>query len=312
MSEDERLMRCLLTAFPDRLARRREVGKSTGIMVGGKGVCLDRSSGVASAELFVCVEVQDQPHEALVRQASAVEEAWLDPTHITEREELYFHPIQRQVVARKRRYWMDLLLRETPVAVTQADQAQHLLFEAARADLSQVLPDEFGSLDLFRQRVACLNGWIPEWNLPPVDASMLEQVLLQLCHQARSFHDLRKAPWDDWIRGRFSTEQLRLIDREAPERIQTPKGHWLKIEYQAGKPPVLAVKIQDIFAWKETPRIALGRVPLLLHLLAPNMRPQQVTDDLPSFWRTTYHVVRKELKRRYPKHPWPEDPQGVG
>ena len=80
------------------------------------------------------------------------------------------------------------------------------------------------------------------------------------------------------------------------------------IEYEPGKPPVLAVRIQEVFGWTETPRLAGGRVPLLLHLLAPNHRPQQVTDDLRSFWENTYPVVRQELRRRYPKHAWPEDP----
>ena len=87
-----------------------------------------------------------------------------------------------------------------------------------------------------------------------------------------------------------------------------PSGNRLKITYAQGQAPVLAVRIQEIFSWTATPRIAFGKVPLLLHLLAPNFRPQQVTDDLESFWSNTYDVVRKELRRRYPKHAWPEDP----
>jgi ATP-dependent helicase HrpB len=87
-----------------------------------------------------------------------------------------------------------------------------------------------------------------------------------------------------------------------------PSGSRIKLRYESGKPPVLAVRIQEIFGLMETPRIARGRIAVLLHLLAPNMRPQQITDDLASFWRTTYHQVRKDLRRRYPKHAWPEDP----
>ena len=78
--------------------------------------------------------------------------------------------------------------------------------------------------------------------------------------------------------------------------------------YEEGRPPVLAVRIQEVFGLRDTPRIAGGRVPVLLHLLGPNMRPQQITDDLASFWANTYPQVRKELRRRYPKHAWPEDP----
>jgi ATP-dependent helicase HrpB len=101
---------------------------------------------------------------------------------------------------------------------------------------------------------------------------------------------------------------LQAVEREAPERLTVPSGNRVTIEYKAGKRPVLAVRIQELFGLAETPRVAAGRVPLLLHLLAPNMRPQQVTDDLRSFWDRTYQQVRKDLRARYPKHSWPEDP----
>ncbi|MFM8933878.1 MAG: ATP-dependent helicase C-terminal domain-containing protein, partial [Gemmataceae bacterium] len=87
-----------------------------------------------------------------------------------------------------------------------------------------------------------------------------------------------------------------------------PSGNSVGLSYEPGRPPVLAARIQELFGWKETPRIAQGRVRLLLHLLAPNYRPQQVTDDLASFWNNTYQQVRKDLRGRYPKHAWPEDP----
>jgi len=87
-----------------------------------------------------------------------------------------------------------------------------------------------------------------------------------------------------------------------------PSGSRIRLQYSASGPPVLAVKLQEVFGWRETPRLARGRVPVLLHLLAPNGRPAQVTRDLESFWRSGYAEVRKELRGRYPKHPWPEDP----
>jgi ATP-dependent helicase HrpB len=103
-------------------------------------------------------------------------------------------------------------------------------------------------------------------------------------------------------------EQLRAIDTESPDHIEVPSGSRIRIDYEEGKTPVLAVRIQELFGLKETPRLARGRVKLLLHLLAPNYRPQQVTDDLASFWKNGYQLVRKELRARYPKHSWPEDP----
>ncbi|MBY0512765.1 MAG: ATP-dependent helicase HrpB, partial [Gemmataceae bacterium] len=103
-------------------------------------------------------------------------------------------------------------------------------------------------------------------------------------------------------------DQLRAVDAEAPERIEVPSGSHIAIAYEEGRPPVLAARIQELFGLAETPRVAGGRVKVLLHLLAPNHRPQQVTDDLASFWRNGYPVVRKELRGRYPKHSWPDDP----
>ncbi len=98
------------------------------------------------------------------------------------------------------------------------------------------------------------------------------------------------------------------LDREAPERIQVPSGSWIRVQYAEGSAPALAVRMQELFGLGETPRIAGGRVKVVLHLLSPNGRPQQITDDLASFWRTTWPEIRKELRARYPKHSWPEDP----
>ena len=101
------------------------------------------------------------------------------------------------------------------------------------------------------------------------------------------------------------------LAREAPERIEVPSGSLIRLDYPAegDGPPVLAVRIQELFGLGQTPRVAAGRVPVLLHLLAPNYRPQQVTRDLASFWANTYPLVKKELQGRYPKHAWPDDPR---
>jgi ATP-dependent helicase HrpB len=108
--------------------------------------------------------------------------------------------------------------------------------------------------------------------------------------------------------GLLTREQRQALDREAPERLVVPSGCRHRVQYERGKPPVLAVRIQELFGLAETPRLGRGRVPVLLHLLAPSYRPEQVTSDLASFWREAYHVVRKDLRLRYPKHSWPEDP----
>ena len=149
---------------------------------------------------------------------------------------------------------------------------------------------------------------MPELELPAFDDAYLRGLLPALCVGRRSFAELRRAPLLDHLRGALSHAQHRALEQHAPERVRVPSGSRIALRYEPGRPPVLAVRIQEVFGLADTPRLAAGRVPVLLHLLAPNQRPQQVTDDLASFWANTYTQVRKELRARYPRHAWPEDP----
>jgi ATP-dependent helicase HrpB len=119
---------------------------------------------------------------------------------------------------------------------------------------------------------------------------------------------MRQADWLQAVEGALTYEQRQLIEREAPERLTVPSGNSIALRYESGRPPVLAVRIQEVFGLRQTPRVARGRVAVLLELLAPNYRPQQITSDLASFWANIYAQVRKDLRARYPKHAWPEDP----
>jgi ATP-dependent helicase HrpB len=149
---------------------------------------------------------------------------------------------------------------------------------------------------------------MPELAVPPIDNALLRELLRDLCPGRRAFSELKAAPWLAALQSKLDYALVQTIEREAPERLTVPSGSRIRLTYETGRPPVLPVRIQEVFGLKQTPRIAGGRIPVLLHLLAPNMRSQQVTDDLASFWKNTYPDVRKELKRRYPKHAWPEDP----
>ena len=116
------------------------------------------------------------------------------------------------------------------------------------------------------------------------------------------------SPLAPLLLGRLPYPLDRLLEQHAPPAIEVPTGNRIKLDYAAGAKPVLAVRLQELFGWTDTPRIAGGRVPVVLHLLGPNYRPVQITEDLRSFWSTTYFQVRKDLRVRYPKHSWPEDP----
>jgi ATP-dependent helicase HrpB len=302
------MLRALLAAFPDRLVRRREPKGRRGVMVGGRGVTLAPSSGVTEGELFLALDVDAGATESIVRLASSVERDWLPAHLVRTATEVVFDQSTERVIARRVTRFEDLVLDETQAHLPDDDEKGRVLAAAAAEHLERVLPSADSSFALYRTRVCCLGTWMPELNLPAFDDAQLRDMLAELCNGCRSFADLRRAPWFDALQSRLTHAQRQAIEREAPERLMVPSGHRITLRYQEGRPPVLAVRIQEVFGLSETPRVAAGRVPVLLHLLAPNYRPQQVTDDLESFWANTYPVVRKELRARYPKHAWPEDP----
>jgi ATP-dependent helicase HrpB len=299
------VLRAVLAAFPDRVAKRREPGSDRGVMVGGRGVRLAPSSGVSDAELFVCVDVDGRGKEAFVRQASMVHREWLP---VASAIEVGFDPDAERVVARKRLRYEDLILEESPAAITDEAEAARVLANAACDRLDRVRPPDDSPAAKWLTRVRCLRVWVPELSLPDFDDAGLREALSWLCQGCRSFEDLRRADWQVVLEGRLTHVQRQAVDREAPERLQVPSGSRIELRYEPGRPPILAVRVQEVFGLRETPRVAGGRVRVLLHLLAPNYRPQQVTDDLASFWANTYPLVRKELRARYPKHAWPDDP----
>jgi ATP-dependent helicase HrpB len=305
---DSALLQCVFAAYPDRLARRREPGSTRALTVGGRGVRLAPTSGVMEPELFVCVDVDAGGADSFVRLASGVEREWLPASCITTRIEITFDEKTLRLAARKLTRFNDLILDETLAHIADESEAARVLATAASERLEKVLPSSDSEAGKFRTRVRCLRAWIPELNLPAFEASDLRAALEGFCLGRRSLAEVKNGPWLDFLRGQFTYDQLRTVESEAPERIEVPSGSHIQLEYEEGRPPVLAVRIQEMFGLSETPRIARGRVKVLLHLLAPNYRPQQVTDDLASFWENGYPSVRKELRARYPKHSWPEDP----
>lgn len=306
--DDEALLRAVAAAFSDRLACRREAGSPRALLVGGRGVRLDESSRVAEGALFASVEIQERAgSEALVRQASLVRRAWLDPRHLRTDVEIEFDRASERVVAFKRTRYLDLVIEEVATQMpADVDASALLAVEAsARLDIAALCDDEASQLV---QRVRSLAAWMPELNLPSWDEEALRSLWPEVCRGCTSLSEVRRRSLLPILAARLSHEQRSALDRFAPPRIEVPSGSQVALAYEFGKPPMLAVRIQELFGMRETPRIAAGRVGVVLHLLGPNYRPQQITSDLASFWNNGYQEVRKELRRRYPKHAWPEDP----
>jgi ATP-dependent helicase HrpB len=254
------------------------------------------------------VEIDDSGEaEALVRLASAVRREWLPSDQLREDVEVQFDAQREKIVAWKRVRIGDLVIDETETKIpADVDAGEILAREAAkRCNLQSLLDDD---AEQFIARMKCLAQWMPELELPRWADDVLREILPDLCTARTSFAELRQAPLVPILRAKLTPRQLATLEQEAPAKLTVPSGSQIALQYEAGQPPILAVRIQEMFGLAATPRIARGRVPVLLHLLAPSHRPQQITSDLASFWRTTYPQVRNELRRRYPKHAWPDDP----
>jgi ATP-dependent helicase HrpB len=305
---DEAVLRSLLAAFPDRLCRRREPRSRRGLMVGGRGVRFMESTGVLDGELFVAIDVDAGDSETLVRQASLVERDWLPDNQLSVSIDVEFDETTERVSARRRVRFADLVLEETPAPLPNTEAAVHVLSSAAAVHWDRVRPADDSPAGQYLLRVRCLAQWMPDLELPVLDEAQLRSLLPDLCRGCRSLNDVQGSRWLEAIQSQLSPQQRRAVEREAPERLTVPSGGRIALRYESGRPPVLSARIQELFGLSDTPRLAGGRVRVLLELLAPNYRPQQLTEDLASFWANTYPQVRKELRARYPKHAWPEKP----
>ncbi|MFT5287129.1 MAG: ATP-dependent helicase HrpB [Planctomycetota bacterium] len=308
VNPDEAIARALLCAYPDRLARRRAAGDERALLIDGRGVRVARESSVKAAELFICIDAFAGARETIVSHASEVRREWLDKTKIHTEVSLAFDQESLRVVAQQITRFGTLELDSRPATLKRCAASTQALVDAAALDLERALPLRDKEFINLVARIHCLNEWMPDLELPRIDDAFLIELLPQLCGDKLSFAELDRAPLKDAVQSALDWKQLEALNRHAPERITVPSGNNIRLTYEEGRPPILAARIQELFGMQSTPRIAGGRVTLLMHLLAPNMRPQQVTDDLESFWKTTYGEVRKDLRRRYPKHDWPENP----
>ncbi|HET8622705.1 MAG TPA: ATP-dependent helicase C-terminal domain-containing protein, partial [Gemmatimonadales bacterium] len=212
------------------------------------------------------------------------------------------------VVARRQERLGALVLRERPVDVDEEQIKDVVLTWLERTGLD-VLPWSDASLRV-RQRLGFLHQLDPAW--PDVsEAALVERLAEWIGPQLRGIgrrSDLKRIDLTAALLGLLDWRRRRELDTLAPTHIEVPSGSRIAIDYADPTAPALPVRLQEVFGWQETPRVADGRVALTLHLLSPARRPVQVTRDLAGFWRSTYFDVRKDLKGRYPKHYWPDDP----
>lgn len=294
----------LALAYPDRIGRRRAGTANRYLLSGGRGASLPEGDPMSNEEFVVVADLDGSAQDARIFLAA--------PITLAEIEELYADRIvdeqvvrwslrDNAVIARRRRRFGALLLEDKPLTRPDPEKVKEALLEGVR---SRGLPwtDE---LRAWRQRVAFLHGLDGSW--PDLsDAALIESLedwLAPFVDGATRRIDFAAAlkalvPWD----------RQRQIDSLAPTHVEVPSGSRLPIDYDNPAEPTLSVRLQEMFGLTETPRIGGSKVPVLIHLLSPARRPVQVTRDLASFWSSGYRAVKAELKGRYPKHYWPDDP----
>jgi ATP-dependent helicase HrpB len=308
---DRPLLLAALAGYPDRVARRREPNGAELVLCGGGTARLAPSSVVRDARFLIAVDAEERPSGALVRVASRVEPEWLlDLFSESMREvaELSWNEAAERAEGFSRLFYENLVLEETRATHVDPEAASALLFERALAKgPAAFAPPE--ALDELLARVRFAADAAPEQKFPTLAPTELEAPLRSLCAGKRSFAELREGDLLEAVKGSLSGAQRAALERLAPERVELAGGRRLRVRYEAGKPPWVESRLQDFFGSSKGPAAAGGRVPLVLHLLAPSGRPVQVTTDLAGFWDRHYPSLRRELSRKYPRHSWPEDPR---
>ncbi len=308
-SEDDLLI-SILTAFPDRVAKRR-ANRQLALAGGGSAALAEGS--VVRDEWLVAVDIEERRDQGLpvVRLASGMDPEWLIdlfPEQIRESKGLEWNKSAERVEATSGLWFGELAVMESRHGAADSPEAAALLaakaIEAGWARFAD--PEEISEL---RARVRFASQFAP---LRPVEEEDIHQALESLCQGIRSFAELKSRAANGGLAaallGRLGPAARARLEELAPTRLRLPSGRSARVRYAEGQPPWVASRLQDFFGMRETPKIGGGKVPLVVHLLAPNQRPVQTTTDLAGFWERLYPALRRQLMRRYPKHAWPEKP----
>jgi len=246
------------------------------------------------------VEERSDQAQPIVRLACKIDPNWLldlFPERITERNGAVWNKSADRVEAVSALLYDDIVITETRGGAPDSEQAAALLMANGAASLI-----DREDLEAFLARVEFAAEHSSVGRLTDAD---IDAAVHDLCLNATRLSEIRGASLSSALARKVST---RLMNEIAPSQLRLPGGRQIKINYERGKPPWAASRLQDFFGMRESPRVANGKVPLVLHLLAPNQRAVQTTTDLSGFWERLYPQVRKELGRRYPRHKWPESP----
>jgi ATP-dependent helicase HrpB len=307
----------LALAYPDRIGRRRGAQGTAFTLSNGRGASFGAAQSLARREFIVALDLDDRERDARILLAAPLERADLMEqfaARIRRVDSVAWSTREQAVLARRTLELDALVLEEQPLAAAPAEALQAAMLAGVRELGLEALPWDRETRDLQARieflRAAPARAGTPPW--PAVaDAALagtLESWLAPWLDGVTRREHLARVPLEQALRALLSFEQQRALDQRAPAYLTVPSGSRIRLDYQADDAPAVAVRLQELFGLAATPRVDGGRVPVTLRLLSPAQRPVQVTRDLASFWRNAYLEVRKDLRGRYPKHYWPEDP----
>jgi ATP-dependent helicase HrpB len=302
----------LALAFPDRVARNR--GNGSFVLANGRGAAVDQTSPLARAPYIAVAELTGTAANGRILLAAPITQADIErhfADQIETADEISFDRTVMALRARRKRTLHAITLSEAPMSLQPSAETARVLSDGLIAAGLDRLPWS-KPLKQWRDRVMFLRKAEAENSWPDLSdealAAQRETWLVPALYDKTSLKDFPAGELSDALMTLLPWELRARLEREAPTHFEAPTGTQLAIDYEAEQGPTIAVRLQELFGLNSHPSIAKGAVPLVLELLSPAHRPVQVTRDLPGFWRGSYAAVRSDLRGRYPRHPWPEDP----
>ncbi len=298
-------------AYPDRIGQRRAGEAPRWLLSGGKGATIDPADPLAPVRLLVATDLDGDPREARIRQAVPLSESALRRLYgplIRRRETCAWSRRERRVVARRQEVFGALVLDDQPWPDAPPEALARAAAEGVR-DLGLAALNLTDACRRFIARMEFLRAEgadLPDFSEPALLATLEEWLAPHLLGR-RTAADLAAVDPLEALRARLSWDQQQEADRLAPSHVETPLGRRVPIDY-GGEAPAIEVRLQEMFGVTVHPTVGPKRLPLRITLLSPGQKPVQTTMDLPGFWRTSYADVRRDMRGRYPRHPWPEDP----
>jgi ATP-dependent helicase HrpB len=303
----------LAFAYPDRIARRRQGTRESYLLSSGRGAKLPAFDPLSADEFLVVPSLDAGNDQGRIFFAATVSIEKLRDHHsslFSRSTQVRWDSDAGRVIASDRICLGTIVVEEKPVETVSPDLVHHVMLDGIRTMGIESLPWNRESRQL-QARVLCLRSWQPDEDWPDLsDSSLIDDLswLGPYLAGISRVEQLKRLNLKEIFMSRLGWERQQLLERLAPVALVVPSGSRIRLHYQEGAPPTLAVRIQEMFGTLETPVVCDGRVAVLLHLLSPAQRPLQMTTDLAGFWQRTYPEIKKELKGRYPKHFWPDDP----